>query len=186
MHLVLAIWVILLAHTYPQIFCAPSTNNRKRCTHGKRLRCSWYANHSPGRCRRSHPPGHRRQVPQRILSQWDALGISWDLYTTTGTEHHAEVTQEMFLAQLNNGHIDRRTTTQLYDPKAKRFLPDRYVEGVCPHCGYEEARGDQCDDCGKTYDAVELITHDQNFQMPFRNPEKQNISISNIQTSITT
>ena len=85
-----------------------------------------------------------------FLSQWDALGISWDLYTTTGTEHHAEVTQEMFLAQLNNGHIDRRTTTQLYDPKAERFLPDRYVEGVCPLCGYEEARGDQCDDCGKT------------------------------------
>ena len=93
-----------------------------------------------------------------FLSQWESLGISWDLYTTTGTDHHAKVTQEMFLAQLNNGHIDRRTTTQLYDPKAKRFLPDRYVEGVCPHCGYEEARGDQCDDCGKTYDAVELIT----------------------------
>ena len=101
-----------------------------------------------------------------FLSQWDALGISWDLYTTTGTDHHAEVTQEMFLAQLNNGHIDRRTTTQLYDPVAKRFLPDRYVEGVCPHCGYEEARGDQCDDCGKTYDAAELITLRSNFQMP--------------------
>ena len=63
-----------------------------------------------------------------FLSQWESLGISWDLYTTTGTDHHAKVTQEMFLAQLNNGHIDRRTTTQLYDPKAKRFLPDRYVE----------------------------------------------------------
>ncbi len=95
-----------------------------------------------------------------FLSQWESLGISWDLYTTTGTDHHAKVTQEMFLAQLNNGHIDRRTTTQLYDPKAKRFLPDRYVEGVCPHCGYEEARGDQCDDCGKTYDAVAVsYTH---------------------------
>ena len=92
-----------------------------------------------------------------FLSQWDELGISWDLYTTTGTEHHANVTQEMFLAQLDNGHIDRRTSTQLYDPLAHRFLPDRYVEGVCPLCGYEEARGDQCDNCGKTYDAVELI-----------------------------
>lgn len=93
-----------------------------------------------------------------FLSQWDQLGISWDLYTTTGTEHHAKVTQEMFLAQLSNGHIDRRTSTQLFDPQAKRFLPDRYVEGICPHCGYEEARGDQCDECGKTYDAVELVS----------------------------
>ena len=128
MHLVLAIWVILLAHTYLQIFCASSTNNRQRCAHGKRLRCSWYANHSPGRCRRSHPQDIVDKYHNEFLSQWESLGISWDLYTTTGTDHHAKVTQEMFLAQLNNGHIDRRTTTQLYDPKAKRFLPDRYVE----------------------------------------------------------
>ncbi|MDJ0768838.1 MAG: methionine--tRNA ligase [Ilumatobacter sp.] len=92
-----------------------------------------------------------------IVRQWDELGISWDLYTTTGTENHARVTQEMFLEQLRRGHIDRRVSKQLYDPEAERFLPDRYVEGTCPHCGYGEARGDQCDNCGRTLDATDLI-----------------------------
>ncbi len=92
-----------------------------------------------------------------FLRQWGELGISWDLYTTTGTEHHARVTQEMFLEQLRRGHIDRRVTKQLFDPQVERFLPDRYVEGTCPNCGYPDARGDQCDNCGRTLDATELI-----------------------------
>ena len=92
-----------------------------------------------------------------FLNQWDQLGISWDLYTTTGTANHSKVTQEMFLAQLESGHIDRRISKQLYDVEVNRFLPDRYVEGTCPHCSSDEARGDQCDNCGKTYDAIELL-----------------------------
>ncbi len=92
-----------------------------------------------------------------FLRQWDALGMSWDLFTTTGTPTHAAATQAMFLAQLERGHIDRRSSTQLYDPQADRFLPDRYVEGTCPNCGYGEARGDQCDNCSHTYDATDLI-----------------------------
>ncbi len=92
-----------------------------------------------------------------IVRQWDELGMSWDLYTTTGTENHAKVTQEMFLAQLENGHIDKRTSDQYFDAEAQRFLPDRYIEGTCPHCSYDEARGDQCDNCGRTLDATELI-----------------------------
>ena len=91
-----------------------------------------------------------------FVGQWERIGISWDNYTTTGTPHHARVTQEMFLAQLANGHIDKRTSDQFYDPEAERFLPDRYVEGTCPNCGYGEARGDQCDNCGRTLDATEL------------------------------
>ncbi len=91
-----------------------------------------------------------------FVRQWGELGFSWDLFTTTGTENHARVTQEMFLAQLENGHIDRRVSEQYYDPTADRFLPDRYIEGTCPHCGYTEARGDQCDDCGQTLDALDL------------------------------
>jgi len=91
-----------------------------------------------------------------FVAQWEQIGISWDNYTTTGTPHHARVTQEMFLAQLANGHIDKRTSDQYYDPQAERFLPDRYIEGTCPHCGYDEARGDQCDNCGRTVDAIEL------------------------------
>lgn len=92
-----------------------------------------------------------------FVRQWEEIGISWDLYTTTGTDNHAAVTQEMFLRQWENGHIDKRTSEQFFDPQAERFLPDRYIEGTCPHCGYTEARGDQCDECGRTHDAVELI-----------------------------
>lgn len=92
-----------------------------------------------------------------FLRQWEALGISWDNYTTTGTAHHARVTQAMFLEQLRNGHIDKRTSEQFFDPDAERFLPDRYIEGTCPHCSYEDARGDQCDNCGRTLDPTDLI-----------------------------
>ncbi len=92
-----------------------------------------------------------------FVRQWDEIGISWDLYTTTGTDNHARVTQDMFLRQLENGHIDRRTSEQFFDPEAERFLPDRYIEGTCPHCSFGEARGDQCDNCGRTLDPVDLV-----------------------------
>ena len=92
-----------------------------------------------------------------FLRQWDELGMSWDLFTTTGTPNHAAATQEMFLAQLEGGHIDRRVSEQLFDPERQRFLPDRFVEGTCPHCDYGDARGDQCDNCGRTLDPTDLI-----------------------------
>ncbi|MCL4125441.1 UNVERIFIED_CONTAM: hypothetical protein GTU68_024697 [Idotea baltica] len=63
----------------------------------------------------------------------------------------------MLLAQLENGHIDRRVSEQLFDPEKERFLPDRFVEGTCPHCDYADARGDQCDNCGRTLDPTDLI-----------------------------
>ncbi|MBW3659871.1 MAG: methionine--tRNA ligase, partial [Actinobacteria bacterium] len=93
----------------------------------------------------------------RFLEQWDALGISFDNFTTTMTDTHREVVQDMFLRLLENGYLEPRVTEQFYDPEAGRFLPDRYVEGTCPNCGYEAARGDQCDSCGKTLDPIDLI-----------------------------
>jgi methionyl-tRNA synthetase len=93
----------------------------------------------------------------KILETWERLGITFDLYTTTLTENHYESTQELFLKLLEQGYLYKSTQEQLYDPEAGRFLPDRYVEGTCPNCGYTEARGDQCDNCGKTLDATELI-----------------------------
>ena len=92
-----------------------------------------------------------------FCGQWEMLGISWDLYTTTGTANHAEVTQDMFLVQLQNGYIDKRVSEQYYDPVGERFLPDRYIEGTCPRCDYGAARGDQCEHCGTTLDATDLI-----------------------------
>ncbi len=63
----------------------------------------------------------------------------------------------MFLRLLEKGHIYKGSMLQFYDSQAKRFLPDRYVEGECPRCGYQNARGDQCDNCGSTLDATDLI-----------------------------
>jgi len=92
-----------------------------------------------------------------ILGYWESLGISFDLFTTTMTENHHEVTQDMFLRLLEAGYLEKKTTEQYYDPEVERFLPDRYVEGTCPHCGYQDARGDQCDNCGRTLDVTDLI-----------------------------
>jgi methionyl-tRNA synthetase len=92
-----------------------------------------------------------------FLQNWERLGISWDLYTSTGTANHHAVTQDMFLGLLANGYLAKQTSSQLYDPEAQRFLPDRYVEGTCPYCGYSEARGDQCENCGRTLDPTDLI-----------------------------
>jgi methionyl-tRNA synthetase len=92
-----------------------------------------------------------------IVGYWNKLGISFDLFTTTMTENHHRVTQDFFLRLLENGYMTKGTSLQFYDPEAERFLPDRYVEGECPHCGFAEARGDQCDNCGRTLDPTDLI-----------------------------
>ncbi|MFP4072395.1 MAG: methionine--tRNA ligase [Actinomycetota bacterium] len=92
-----------------------------------------------------------------FLRYWDDLGISFDLFTTTMTENHARVTQDLFLRLLEKGYVIKGSSEQFYDPEAGRFLPDRYVEGECPYCGYADARGDQCDSCGRTLDPTDLI-----------------------------
>jgi len=92
-----------------------------------------------------------------ILGYWEDLGISFDLFTTTMTENHHRVTQEFFMILLENGYMTKGKSEQFYDPEAERFLPDRYVEGECPHCGFPDARGDQCDNCGRTLDPTDLI-----------------------------
>lgn len=86
------------------------------------------------------------------------LGIAFDLYTETDTENHWRITQDMFLGLYRNGYLYKDRMVSLYCPTCRRFLADRYVEGTCPHCGYTEARGDQCDECGRTLDATELIS----------------------------
>jgi len=92
-----------------------------------------------------------------FVKDWERLDISWDCYTSTGTNNHKEVVQELFMTLLNKGHIDKRTSEQYFDQEVNRFLPDRYIEGSCPHCEYLEARGDQCENCGRTLDPQELV-----------------------------
>ncbi|UCG10034.1 MAG: methionine--tRNA ligase [Dehalococcoidia bacterium] len=96
---------------------------------------------------------------QQFLESWQKLGISFDLFTATGTENHAQVTQDIFLTLLNKGYIYRNTVSQPFCPQCKRFLADRYVEGTCPYCRAAGARGDQCDACGKPLNAAELIDY---------------------------
>ncbi|HLF17143.1 MAG TPA: methionine--tRNA ligase, partial [Candidatus Thermoplasmatota archaeon] len=86
----------------------------------------------------------------------ERLRIGFDLFTTTTTPNHKRWVQHIFQDALDGGFVETRTEKAPYDPKAKRFLPDRYVEGTCPHCGRSDARGDQCDGCGKTLDPQDL------------------------------
>jgi methionyl-tRNA synthetase len=102
------------------------------------------------------PAGVADFYHEKFLESWRKLGISWDLYTSTGTPNHAAVTHDMFLTLLKKGYIYKSSTSQPYCPSCARFLPDRYVEGTCPFCGDTGARGDQCDTCGKPLNAAEL------------------------------
>ncbi len=90
------------------------------------------------------------------LDAWQKLGITFDLYTSTHTPNHTTVVHDIFLTLLKKGYIYKDSMLQPYCSKDRRFLPDRYVEGTCPHCGYAGARGDQCDNCGKPLNAAEL------------------------------
>jgi methionyl-tRNA synthetase len=92
-----------------------------------------------------------------IAEDLSSLGLSYNLFTRTTTRNHYAVTQEIFLGLLKNGYIFPQTTLGAISPSTGRTLPDRYIEGTCPICGYEHARGDQCDNCGNQLDPVDLI-----------------------------
>jgi methionyl-tRNA synthetase len=92
-----------------------------------------------------------------ISEDLTALGMTYDLFTRTTTRNHYAVVQEMFSRLLTNGYIFPRTTLGAISPSTGRTLPDRYIEGTCPICGYPHARGDQCDNCGNQLDPTDLI-----------------------------
>lgn len=93
----------------------------------------------------------------RFLETQAAIGISYDLFTHTDTENHHRIAQDFFLRLYEQEYLFRKKQEQLFSESESRFLPDRYVEGTCPVCGYEQARGDQCDNCGSLLDALDLI-----------------------------
>ena len=95
------------------------------------------------------------QVDKEVFKR---LGITFDLYTKTSTQNHQKIAQKIFLALLQKNYLFKKIVKQLFCSECRRFLPDRFVEGKCPHCGYEEARGDQCGSCGHTLDPTELIS----------------------------
>lgn len=95
---------------------------------------------------------------RRFIELFLGLGLNYDLFTHTDTENHHRVAQDIFLTLLANGYMYKRITPQMYSPAGNRFLPDRYVEGTCPNCGYDRARGDQCDNCNTLFEsASELV-----------------------------
>ncbi|OYO04772.1 methionine--tRNA ligase [Enemella evansiae] len=94
---------------------------------------------------------------RQLVEDLHGLGLSYDLYTRTTTQNHHRVVQQMFTALWDNGYVVSRTQLGAISPSTGRTLPDRYIEGTCPICGYDGARGDQCDNCGNQLDPVDLI-----------------------------
>ena len=92
-----------------------------------------------------------------FLELFQRLGLTYDLFTSTHTENHFKVSQSIFLALKKNGYLYTDKQKQWYSPTQGRFLPDRYIEGTCYVCGYANARGDQCDQCGTLLEATSLI-----------------------------
>jgi len=104
-------------------------------------------------------------TPQDIINRYHEsnkaafakFGMSFDIYSRTSIPTHHQTAQDFFMSYNNQGILTEKKTLQFYDEKAGMFLPDRYVEGTCPKCGYEEARSDECEKCGDLYDPSELI-----------------------------
>lgn len=103
-------------------------------------------------------------TPAQVVEKFNAehkaslkqMGIQFDLFTATTTENHRRVVHDLFLRHKEQGYLYEKETRGMFCAKDARFLPDRYVEGTCPHCGAKDARGDQCDKCGKTLDPTDL------------------------------
>ncbi len=85
------------------------------------------------------------------------FGLSWDHFGRTSRPQNHELTNHFARALEANGYLEERSIEQVYSPSEQRFLPDRYVTGTCPHCAYDRARGDQCENCGRLLDPTDLI-----------------------------
>lgn len=104
-------------------------------------------------------------TPQAIADRYNTvigddlhnLGLSYDTFTRTTTQNHYRVTQDLFKTLFEKGYITRHETLGAFSATTGRTLPDRYIEGTCPICGYADARGDQCDNCGNQLDPVDLL-----------------------------
>ncbi len=110
-----------------------------------------------------------------IVDDLVRLGMTYDIFTRTTTANHYRITQELFLTLYEKGYLVRQKQLGAFDPASGRTLPDRYIEGQCPICGYMEARGDQCDSCGNQLDPTDLINpHQRGSDAPveFRETEQ--------------
>ena len=92
-----------------------------------------------------------------IKDSFEELGISFDIYSRTSSKTHHELSSAFFKKLYDEGKFIEKTSMQFYDEKAGQFLADRYIVGKCPHCGNERAYGDQCEACGTSLNATDLI-----------------------------
>jgi len=92
-----------------------------------------------------------------IKDSFEELGISFDVYSRTSAPIHHETASAFFKKLFDDGKFIEKTAEQYYDPEAQQFLADRYITGTCPHCSYEKAYGDQCESCGTSLSATDLI-----------------------------
>ncbi|MCE7744654.1 MAG: methionine--tRNA ligase [Candidatus Heimdallarchaeota archaeon] len=97
------------------------------------------------------------QMSKKQKDIYERFGLSYDIFSRTHTQENAELTQDLFLKLHEKGHIKEKEVQSLYCINCKRNLPDRYVVGTCPNCKYEHARGDQCENCSKVLDGIDLI-----------------------------
>mgnify|MGYP001584889641 CR=1 FL=1 len=94
---------------------------------------------------------------REFLQSWEQMGISFDLFTSTGTENHRAIVHDIFRSLQEKGYIYTATSPLPYCPTCRRSVPDRYLKGTCPHCGSPDARGDQCESCGKPLNPEDLL-----------------------------
>jgi methionyl-tRNA synthetase len=104
-----------------------------------------------------HPKQLTDEIHKQICDLLEAYNIRLDNYTRTESPVHIRYTQDLYRKVYENGYIYTQNVNLPYCQTDQRFLPDRFVEGTCPHCGYEQARGDQCESCGRVLDPLELI-----------------------------
>jgi methionyl-tRNA synthetase len=134
--------------------------------------------------------------PQEVVNRYNAeqtknmndFGISFDLFTRTTTDNHCHVVQDIFKTLYDKKHIYEKEVESFYCHQCKRFLPDRYLEGSCPYCNHEHARGDQCDECGQLLDPIDLV--DVRCKLCEGTPELQNtthlfFALSHFEQSLT-
>lgn len=102
------------------------------------------------------PAEHVAKYHQVIVDLFDKMNIRFDNFSSTERPAHYEMSRTYFKRIFEKGYITEKDTFQLYCPKDKMFLPDRYINGTCPYCGFERARGDECGSCGKWLDSLEI------------------------------
>jgi methionyl-tRNA synthetase len=114
---------------------------------------------------RYHQSQKRKNKSQAIVDRYhdiikksfETFGISFDIYSRTSNPMHHQTASDFFKTLYDKGKFTEKTTQQYYDEEAQQFLADRYITGTCPHCGSERAYADQCESCGTSLNATDLI-----------------------------